>query len=219
MKTKIILASQSPRRRELLQQIGYEFEVIPSTVEEITSTTVPDEMVMELASLKAGDVFTNLTCKKPERGTNIDSSCECDNSVSDNKKARPDVIVIGADTVVSKDGKIMGKPKSERDAIEMLKLLQGGVHQVYTGVCLVWEQEGRIRSEKFAQRTDVYFYPMSDEEINWYVSTGDCMDKAGAYGIQGICARFIEKLEGDYNNVVGLPVGRLYQELQKRFDI
>lgn len=186
---KIILASQSPRRRELLTQIGLEFEVIPSTVEEVITSTDPVEAVQELAQQKARDVAEK---------------------IQDRQKEQP-YLVIGADTIVVYDGKMLGKPADRTDAVRMLTMLQGKVHSVYTGVALLTGEKEII----FAEETKVYMCPMSREEIEWYVSTGEPMDKAGAYGIQGMCARFIEKIQGDYNNVVGLPVGRIYQEMKK----
>lgn len=186
---KIILASQSPRRRELLTQIGLEFEVIPSTVEEVITSTDPVEAVQELAQQKARDVAEK---------------------IQDRQKEQP-YLVIGADTIVVYDGKMLGKPADRTDAVRMLTMLQGKVHSVYTGVALLTGEKEII----FAEETKVHMCPMSREEIEWYVSTGEPMDKAGAYGIQGMCARFIEKIQGDYNNVVGLPVGRIYQEMKK----
>lgn len=185
----IILASQSPRRRELLTQIGLEFEVLPSTVEEVITSTDPVEAVKELAQQKARDVEWEVRVKR-----NVQPG-----------------LVIGADTIVVYGGKMLGKPADKEDAVRMLTMLQGKCHSVYTGVTLITEEKEIV----FAEETKVYMYPMSEEEIAWYVSTGEPMDKAGAYGIQGFCARFIEKIQGDYNNVVGLPVGRIYQELKK----
>jgi septum formation protein len=134
-------------------------------------------------------------------------------------KTKEPLLVIGADTVVSVDGEILGKPKDEEDAFRMLKLLQGRTHQVYTGVTLIYDAQDDenygIGELTFNMCTEVTFYPMSDSEIREYISTGDPMDKAGAYGIQSGGARFVKEIRGDYNNVVGLPVSRLYQELRK----
>lgn len=182
-KTKIILASQSPRRRELMEQAGYSFEIIPSHKDEIITKTLPCEVVEELALQKALDVYN--ACGKNE------------------------ILVIGADTVVAVEDKILGKPESKQAALDMLKLLQGRTHEVYTGVAFVSDM---VR-HSFYECTRVTFYPMSDDEIQSYVDTGDPMDKAGAYGIQGSCAIYIKEISGDYNNVVGLPIGRLYHEL------
>ncbi len=125
-----------------------------------------------------------------------------------------DGIVLGADTVVSQGGEIMGKPADEEDAVRMISRLQGSVHSVFTGVTLVKKAEGHTRIRTFSSETKVYVYPMSEEEIREYVRTGEPMDKAGAYGIQGRFGAFIEKIEGDYNTVVGLPAAAVYQELK-----
>lgn len=185
---KLILASGSPRRKELLEQIGLEPTVIKSTVEEVITKTAADEVVMELSCQKCLDVAQQI---------------------------REKAIVLGADTVVVRDGEILGKPGSEKGAIEMLKSLQGRDHQVYTGVTLAWTgEEGIERQETFAVCTEVTVAAMTEEEICAYVATGDPMDKAGAYGIQGIFAKHVEKIHGDYNNVVGLPVAAVYAKLK-----
>ena len=191
MKSRIILASESPRRQELLTQIGLPFEVCPSEWEEVTDKELPEEVVQELSYHKAMEVYErNVT----EEGT----------------------VVIGADTIVACGGQILGKPGTRERAEEMLGKLQGGTHQVYTGVAFVWKEKGRTETAGFYECTDVRVYPMTEEEIRCYVETGEPMDKAGAYGIQGGFAAFIQGICGDYNNVVGLPVGRVYQELKKR---
>ena len=189
---KIILASQSPRRRELLTQIGLEHEVCPSTVEEIVTEINPVDIVKSLSLQKAMDVAEKKKKEYPEES----------------------FLVIGADTIVVYDNKILGKPKNEEDAISMLSMLQGNTHSVYTGVALIFEENGKEEVKSFAEETKVTMYPMTQEEILWYVSTKEPMDKAGSYGIQGYCARFIEKIHGDYNNVVGLPVAKIYQEIK-----
>lgn len=186
---RIILASQSPRRRELLTQIGLKFEVIPSTVEEVITSANPVEVVQELAQQKARDVA----------------------EVAGREMAKDSLLVIGADTIVVYEGKILGKPEDKEDAVRMLTMLQGKEHSVYTGVALLSGEQEIV----YAEETRVQMCPMTPEEILWYVNTGEPMDKAGAYGIQGLCARFIRQIQGDYNNVVGLPVGRIYQELKK----
>ena len=190
MKTeKIILASASPRRRELLHQIGLEIEVLPSRIEEKPTATQPEEVVEELSRQKCLDVAGRVQ----ENG-----------------------VVLGADTVVALDGKIMGKPGSAGQAAEMLKSLQGRSHQVFTGVTLAEVRKGRIvRQETFSERTEVFLFPMTEEEIEAYILSGEPFDKAGAYGIQGSFARHVESIEGDYNNVVGLPVAAVYQRLKK----
>ena len=194
----LILASKSPRRRELMSQAGFECEIIPSTVEEQITKTIPSEVVEELSFQKAVDAYEKLVNNRVYTGI------------------ERDILVIGADTVVSIDGTILGKPGDRRDAGDMLRLLQGKTHQVYTGVTLVYNTDGMRREHTFFECTEVTFYPMSDEEIEEYIATGDCDDKAGSYGIQGAAAIYIEKINGDYNNVVGLPIARLYQELKDK---
>lgn len=127
-------------------------------------------------------------------------------------------IVLGADTVVALDGKILGKPEDRADAVRMIHSLQGRSHEVYTGVTLISKDEKGVQRHTFSVGTKVTVAPMTDEEIEWYVDTGECMDKAGAYGIQGTFGCFIEGIEGDYSNVVGLPVHAVYQAL-KEYDI
>lgn len=190
---KIILASASPRRRELLSQIGITYTVIPCDTEEKAVSSAPQDMVKELSRQKARNVFEKLS-----------------------EKERREFLVIGADTVVSLDGQIMGKPGEEEIAKRMLTALQGRKHQVYTGVTLLWQQEdSEIREHSFCEETEVTMFPMTETEIRDYIATGEPMDKAGAYGIQGKGAAYIKCISGDYNNVVGLPIGRLYQEIKK----
>lgn len=189
---KIILASASPRRRELLEQIGLEFQVEVSNIQERITAAEPGKAVEELSEQKARAVLDALASGEGE------------------------ALVIGADTVVAVGSCILGKPSDRKEAVEMLERLSGTRHQVCTGVTLLHRtEEGQIQCKVFHETTEVTFYPMSGDEISRYVSTGDCMDKAGAYGIQGFCARYIKGIDGDYNNVVGLPVGRLYQEAKE----
>lgn len=191
---KIYLASASPRRKELLRQVGLSFKMMPSAVEEKITKTEPQEVVEELSYQKAVDVCGRLV-----------------------EQGREDFVVIGADTVVSCWGEILGKPTDREDACRMLSRLQGGSHQVYTGVTLAWKnREMPPMYHTFSECTDVTMYPMTQEEIERYADSGEPMDKAGAYAIQGLCAAYIQGVCGDYNNVVGLPVGRVYQELKKR---
>lgn len=191
---RILLASASPRRRELLEQIGLSFEVVVSHVEEVITETEPGKVVEQLSAQKAEAVAGSLG--EPE-----------------------ETLVIGADTVVAEENTILGKPADAAKAAEMLRLLAGRTHAVYTGVTLILRgASGETARKTFHERTDVSFYPMEEAEIRQYVATGDCMDKAGAYGIQGFCARYISGINGDYNNVVGLPVGRLYQEIKEWLD-
>lgn len=187
MNKELILASASPRRIELLHQIGLQARVEPSHVEEHITKSDPGEVVMELSAQKAAEVAERL--------------------------GRKDTVVLGADTIVVYGGEIFGKPKDAADAERMLKCLRGNVHQVYTGVTVVDGETKKIHS--FFEKTDVCVYPMDEAEIARYVAGGDSMDKAGAYGIQGEFSAFIKGIHGDYNNVVGLPVGRVYQELKQ----
>lgn len=187
---KIILASGSPRRRELLEQIGFAFEVMTSNAEEVTAAEIPQEIVKDLSRLKAEAVYE-----------------ECRQKGGAYQKA----VVIGADTIVYHDGQVLGKPKSEQEAAAMIESLAGKEHFVYTGVTIL----GCGQPFSFAEATKVSVYEMAQEEISRYVKTGEPMDKAGAYGIQGRFAAFVKGIEGDYNNVVGLPVARLYQELKR----
>lgn len=191
---KIYLASASPRRKELLRQVGLSFKTRPSTVEEKITKTEPQDVVEELSYQKAVDVCGRLS-----------------------EEGKEDFVVIGADTVVSCWGEILGKPQDKEDAVRMLKKLQGGSHQVYTGVTLAWKyKDMSAMYATFSECTDVTMYSMAEEEIRQYVDTGEPMDKAGAYGIQGRFAAYIQGISGDYNNVVGLPVGRVCQELMAR---
>ena len=166
---KLILASGSPRRRELLAQIGLEFEVIVSDAEEIMTSTQPGEVVKELSSCKASAV------------------------------------------ALTQEHRILGKPKDEAYAFQMIQMLQGNTHQVYTGVTLICGE----KKTSFYEKSDVSVYPMTEEEIWEYIHTGEPMDKAGAYGIQGYFAKYIREIQGEYTTIVGLPVGRLWHELKK----
>ncbi len=199
--SQIILASASPRRKELLEQIGLEFEICPARGEEIITKTIPEEVVMELSKQKAEEVASMIAAFGEENKEITTPS---------------DILVIGADTVVAYDGRILGKPKDEEDAKRMLSMLAGNTHSVFTGVTLVLiDKSGRAGELVFYEKTDVTMHSMTDTEIERYVASGEPMDKAGAYGIQGKCAIYIEKIHGDYNNVVGLPITRIYQELKK----
>ena len=189
MKEEIILASASPRRRQLLEQIGISFCVIPSRKEEKAEGGTMGQLVEALARQKAEDIAAH--------------------------KAHEKQLVLGADTIVVLDGKVLGKPGNEEEAVKMLNDLQGREHQVYTGVAFSRRQkDGSIHSNTFHEVTTVSVYPMSTEEIEAYVACKDCMDKAGAYGIQGPFAAYIKGISGDSYNVVGLPIGRVYQELK-----
>lgn len=189
-KSKIILASGSPRRKELLLQIGIVPEIIVSHVEEKITSDIPAEVVMSLAEQKAVDV-----AKEMLEGT----------------------VILGSDTVVAADGKILGKPKSHEEAYEMIRRLAGRSHQVYTGVCLVKKgPEGEADTVvSFYDETDVNVSPMTEKEIREYADSEEPMDKAGSYAVQGFFARYIDGLKGSYANVMGLPVHLVYQELKK----
>lgn len=197
-KWKIVLASASPRRKELLEQIGIIPDIRPSEVEEEKNEKDPAKLVENLSYIKAADVASRC-----EAGT----------------------LVIGADTVVSvcpkgEDGPvILGKPGNEENAKVMIHQIQGHVHQVYTGVTIILcQEEGKYAGSTFSEKTDVEVYDMEEAEISAYVSTGEPLDKAGAYGIQGSFAAYIKGIHGDYTNVVGLPLGRLCHEIKKMLE-
>ncbi|MBD5552565.1 MAG: septum formation protein Maf [Lachnospiraceae bacterium] len=222
MKKKIILASASPRRRELLTQIGLTFTVMPSDVEENPVSTLPQDIVIELSKEKARDVWEKV---KSVGNDNIgnDTAVRTESDIDDSQISSADgsqingadVLVLSADTVVSIEGEILGKPKDEEDAVRMLSLLSGKEHQVYTGVTMIWiSEESKKEEYSFYVCTGVLMYRMNRAEIMEYVRSGEPMDKAGAYGVQGKAAAFIKAIRGEYSNVVGLPVGRLYQEMK-----
>lgn len=191
---RVILASGSPRRKELLEQVGVSFEISVADGEEIITRKLPWEIVEELSLQKATEVAKRYEVEE---------------------EAAEQTVIIGADTIVAYGEEIMGKPKSEEMAKEMLRKLQDGSHQVYTGVTLIiMTAEGR-QVVSFHEKTDVVMYPMSEAQIEAYVATKEPMDKAGSYAIQGKCAAYVKGICGDYNNVVGLPVARLMQELFK----
>lgn len=197
---KIILASGSPRRKELLAQAGYDFDVCPSLSEEDLEVMAPSEYVMLLAKMKADEVCNRLIAEDVGRRV---------------KKLPERFVVLGADTVVSLNGRILGKPYDYDDAYNTLNSLSDQTHQVYTGVCLIYV-EGRAKtSSSFFEMTDVTFYPVSLNEIIQYLATNEPFDKAGSYGIQGKGGLFVKGIEGDYNNVVGLPLARVYHELEE----
>ena len=206
---KIILASGSPRRRELLDQIGAKYEVRPSKADETIEGTIPEEIVKELAARKGREVANYY---------------------------EEEAVILSADTVVASEGKILGKPKDDEEAKEMIRKLQGKAHEVYTGVAIIMkfaknkevsknmlekkqdncEKEQLFEKEKiFAVETKVKVRAMSELEIEQYIKTGEHKDKAGAYAIQGKFAPYIEGIEGDYYNVVGFPISTICQELKK----
>ena len=178
----ILLASASPRRRELLKKAGLKFKITSADVDE----ALPDGITPANA--------VRYLCKIKNEAVQADS----------------ETVVITADTVVACDGKILGKPSDEADARKMLKLLSGREHSVYTGVCIRKGKKKKI----FTERTRVFFYGLTDKEIDGYIASGEPMDKAGAYGIQGKAFSFVRKINGDYNNVVGLPLARVVRELR-----
>lgn len=181
--TDIILASASPRRSELMTLAGFRFDVICADIDEIVpEKALPQEVVMSLALQKAQAV------------------------AKDHRKSA----VVGSDTVVALDGKILGKPRSEKEAAEMLRSLSGRIHKVYTGVAIVCGE----KVTSFFEETEVEFYTLTDQEILDYVATGEPMDKAGAYGIQGRGAVLVKRINGDYFNVMGLPISKVYRELK-----
>lgn len=190
---RLILASGSPRRKELLDLLGIDFEIIPSTVKEKMMGETPYEVVMSLSEQKAEDVFV----KQKAQGQGEDFA------------------VLGADTIVFCDGARLGKPKDEEDACRMLRILSGRSHEVYTGVTLQLFQNRESSRQSFFDCTRVEMYPISDEEIAWYVGTKEPMDKAGAYAIQGKGSVFIKGIHGDYQNVVGLPVAKVWRCLRE----
>ena len=188
---RYILASGSPRRRELLSKVIPEYEVIPAVSEESCSATEPSEIVEELSFQKASEIFYKVFTDK----------------------ALP-VVVIGADTVVSYNHRVLGKPAGSQEAFEMVKMLQGRTHSVFTGVTLFFVDNNETKHVTFSECTKVHVSAMTDEEIQEYADSGEPLDKAGAYGIQGQFGKYITGIDGDYYNVVGLPVARLYQELK-----
>ncbi len=204
MKLRLILASSSPRRRELLKQIGAEFEIFPAQGEEVITSVKPEQTVLELSRQKAQEVADCLLSSGERQEEKIFQTGEIEKT-----------LILGADTVVAFGGKILGKPKDREDAIQMLQMLSGSTHSVFTGVTIVAAGEGGQKAYSFYEETKVTMYPMPMPEILSYIQTGEPMDKAGAYGIQGKGAVYIERIQGDYNNVVGLPVARIFQEMQK----
>ena len=182
----IILASNSPRRKQLLKMAGIRFTVLPSDVPEMVPEFVPDEKRAQfLAELKAS--YTSVF--------------------------HPKDIIIGADTTVICEGRLMGKPATREEAKDMLRFLSGKTHTVYTGVCLIWSDEED--ADCFTSETKVEFYPLTEKQIEDYVASGEPMDKAGAYGIQGLGCTLVKRIEGDYYTVVGLPIAEVVRRIKK----
>lgn len=185
---KVILASKSPRRKEILERIGVSFETIPSKADEIfLKNENPQEAVVRIAREKAAFVSRQFVDKR-------------------------NTLIIGADTVVCLDKTILGQPKDENEAKSMLKILQGRSHIVYTGISLF--KNGEDEADGFSESL-VEFYPMTMDEIEWYVRSKEPLDKAGAYGVQGKGSIFIRKIEGSFHNVMGFPVDLFYRLLKK----
>jgi len=184
---KIILASGSPRRRQLFSSLGVEFASIsPEADETFDASLKPDEIAKQISQQKANEIYAKY----------------------------PDSAVIAADTIVVTKSEILGKPKDEKDAVEMLKNLSGAWHEVITGVCILFKDKKALFSEK----TRVHFKELDDDFISWYVQTKEPMDKAGAYGIQGFGAMLVDRIEGDFYNVMGFPISSIMDRL-KRLDI
>lgn len=181
----MILASASPRRKEILENFGFSFKTIVKNIDETSDKTRAEEKILEIAEKKA-------------RAAAIDF---------------PDENVIGADTVVVVDGKILGKPKDEKEAFSMLKSLSGRSHEVITAFSFININKNISYSDY--EITKVYFKNLTDDEINWYINTKEPIDKAGAYGIQGKGAFFVEKIEGDFFSVMGFPLGKFVRFLNK----
>lgn len=186
---RIILASKSPRRIELMNLLNIKFEIIKSDCKEENLEGVSlEENSKHLAYIKAKKVFDETS---------------------------GDRVVIGSDTIVYKDGRIMGKPKTEEEAIKMLKNIKNNVHQVSTGLAVLIQKGDKYIEEKDCSISNVYVKDMTDEEINNWINTGKAYDRAGAYGIQDEFAVFIDKIEGNYLSIVGLPIDKLYRILKK----
>ena len=189
---KIVLASNSPRRKEILEQVGISFEIIPSTSDEVSSKTDPIELVEDISRMKAEEVATMV---------------------------EGPAIIIGADTVVVLDGEVLGKPQDEAHAKKMLHSLQNNSHEVFTGVTVILKdimignEVIECKAISFADVSKVIILPMNNAQIDAYVATKEPMDKAGAYAIQGKFALYIKEIIGDYYNIMGLPISKLYDTL------
>lgn len=194
MTPKFILASNSPRRRELLSMLGIDFSIIVADCNENIGPLSPEKTVAELASRKASTVAESI-------------------------KSEDDFIVLGADTVVSAEGRILGKPHSEEDARETLRFLSGKTHSVFTGIAFAARLNGKPRLVSDVTETLVTFGNISDAEIDFYIKNGEPMDKAGSYGIQGKGGFFVKGIEGDYFNVVGLPIFKMKELLLSEFGL
>ena len=188
---RIILASGSPRRKELLELITPKFEVLVSGIDEkLKEGLTPQEQVIRLAYAKSKDIY---------------------------EKTNGNRIIIGSDTIVTKNGKIYGKPKDRNDAKQMIKeLLEGDkIHSIITGLCVIIEKDGKYKEYKTFDEVKVFLKDISDKEIDKWIDTGNAMDKAGAYGIQNEFCVFVDKIEGNYTSVVGLPTHKLYDIIKE----
>ena len=201
---RIILASKSPRRKELIEGVGFKTLIIPSDADENIEEKDPAELVKKLSEIKAMSVYD---CIKDKAGKNREDFAGNSNDAGNTDiNISENDVVLGADTVVYAGGRILGKPADKDEARDMIQLLVGNVHSVFTGFTLVFSDGRKITDYS---ETKVYVYPMNDEEIEDYISTNEPYDKAGAYGIQGLFGKYVEKIDGDYNNVVGLPVSKI----------
>ncbi len=200
-----VLASASPRRRDLMAQAGFRFMILPAVGEEQASGTSPEETVRLLSGQKAREVAARMR------------SGECRMTDGHTPGDFQKVVIIGADTVVAQNGAVLGKPRDREDAKRMLRVLPGRTHEVYIGVTVIELIAGTVtdREVSMAERTEVDVLPISDEEIDSYLLTGESFDKAGAYGIQGRFAIHISGIRGDYYNVIGLPIAGLYRMLKQ----
>lgn len=197
---KIILASQSPRRKELMELMDLDFVQIPSDASEDINTASPEELVSKLSYIKASDIAEKI--KNEEISPELLSDESADG-----------YLVIGSDTIVVLGDEVLGKPEDEEDAVRMLAELSGKTHRVLTGVTIIDTQTEKTNT--FFEQTEVTFYDLSEDDIREYVETKDPLDKAGAYGIQSRGFRLVKKINGDFNTVVGLPAARLYWELKQ----
>ncbi|MDF2484155.1 MAG: hypothetical protein K0R46_323 [Herbinix sp.] len=190
---QIILASESPRRKEIMETMGIPYRVIPSNVKEEVEETVPAQMVQALARLKTVAI-KELVLQQAD--------------------ADKDIIILGADTMVFYKEHALGKPKDEGDAARMLRMLSNDVHEVYTGVSIiVLRRDGEEENIGFDVCTKVVVNPLTEEQILDYIATGEPMDKAGAYAIQGKFGIYIKEIEGDYYNIVGFPIAEIYASM------
>lgn len=181
---RLILASSSPRRQDILNQLVTSFEIISSNVDEsVDKNLPPEEIVMALAKRKASSIANT----------------------------HQDAFIIGADTIVVFENQILGKPADSDEAKQMLTTLSGNTHSVYTGTCIINGRNEQI----FFEKTDVTFWELAEEEIDRYIRTGEPLDKAGSYGIQGYGATLVKSIYGDFYSVVGLPIAKLYQTLKE----